>query len=178
MPQHWLPFVLVGRKQGWKNSRVLGWLALGAMAHMISTIAIGLLVGYIGHSLNEQLEKLHGLIPGLILIAFGAGYFLSHFHKHIEITNRMAGSTLVLMLALSPCIAVAPFFLIVGPMGLQTLVLMAALMALVSVTSMVIVGWLAAASMKKLRFNWLEHNESKVMGSLLVLLGITFLFFH
>lgn len=178
LPHHWLPFVLVGRRNRWTKGHTIFWLGLGALAHMASTIAIGLVMGYLGHQIDERWEHLHGLIPGLILIAFGAGYFLSHFHKHIEISDRMAGGTLVLMLALSPCLAVAPFFLIVGPLGLQTLIVMAALMAVASVSAMIIMGWLAASGLNKVKLEWLEHNESRVMGSLLVLLGLSFIFIH
>ena len=178
MPQHWLPFVLVGRRQHWQRQKLMAWLGLGAMAHMLSTITIGMVMGFVGHTLDARFERLHGLVPGLILIAFGAGYFLSHFHKHIEISDRVAGSTLVIMLALSPCVAVAPFFLIVGPMGLKTLIVMAAFMAVASVAAMVLLGWLASRGISRVRIEWLEHNESRVMGTLLVVLGISFLVLH
>jgi len=178
MPHHWLPFVLVGRRKRWHLQGLLGWLALGALAHMTSTIAIGLVMGYLGHAIDERWEHLHGLIPGLVLIAFGAGYFLTHFHKHIEVSERVAGGTLVAMLGLSPCLAVAPFFLIVGPQGLKTLIAMAAFMALASVSAMVFMGWLAATGLSKLKLDWLEHNESRVMGTLLVILGFSFILIH
>ena len=178
MPQHWLPFVLVGRRKNWNHRRMLFWLFLGAGAHMLSTIAIGLVMGYLGHQIDEKWEHLHGLIPGIVLIAFGAGYFFSHFHKHFEVSERMQGGALVAMLGLSPCLAVAPFFLIVGPQGLKTLIVMAAFMAVASVSAMVMMGWLASRGLNRVKLNWLEHNESRVMGTLLVVLGISFILIH
>jgi hypothetical protein len=46
---------------------------------MLSTIAVGVLVGYLGHKIDQRFETFHGIVPGLILIAFGGGYFLSSF---------------------------------------------------------------------------------------------------
>ncbi len=178
MPQHWLPFVLVGRKSRWSDKKVAGYLLAGALAHMASTVGVGLVTGYLGYALQERWENLHGILPGLVLIAFGAGYFMAHFHKHIEVSEILAGRTLVVTMALSPCVAVSPFFLIMGPMGLGATLVAAVIMALVNIALILVLGLVAQKGFKLVQLDWLEHNESKVVGSLMMTLGLLFILIH
>ncbi|MDZ4678716.1 MAG: hypothetical protein SGI74_14560 [Oligoflexia bacterium] len=178
VPHHWLPFVIVGRKQGWNTKKILTILGLGAFAHTLSTIVVGLLVGYLGHQIDQRFEALHGIVPGFILIAFGGGFFLSSFrHTHHVVSERMAASSLILMLALSPCLVVAPFFLVLGPMGVAAVLQVCVAMSLLSTLGMVILGGLALKGLNSFKLEWLEKNESRVMGTLLVVLGLSFIFF-
>src|SRR5258707_171472 len=85
------PIVVVGRRQGWKTRKPLTLLSLGAFVHTLSTISVGLLVGFLGHQIDQRFETFHGVIPGIILIGFGGGFFLSSFtHFHHEVSERVA----------------------------------------------------------------------------------------
>lgn len=178
VPHHWLPFVLVGRKQGWKTRKTLTLLGTGALVHTLSTIAVGLLVGYLGHEIDRRFAVWHGMVPGLILLAFGSGFFLSSNHSfHPETSEKVAASSLILMLGLSPCVAVAPFFLMIGSLGFGVVLKISLIMSLLSVAGMTLLGWFACESMNSFKLEWLERNESRVMGSLLMLLGVSFIIF-
>jgi uncharacterized membrane protein YeaQ/YmgE (transglycosylase-associated protein family) len=177
VPHHWLPFVVVGRKQGWKSRKVLTLLGVGAFVHMLSTIMVGLLVGYLGHQIDQRFETFHGIVPGLILIAFGGGYLISSFtHRHHEVSERVAASSLIILLGLSPCVVVAPFFLILGPLGWVAVIKVCIAMSVLSVAGMTFCGWLALKGLSRFRLEWLEENETRVMGVLLMLLGMSFIF--
>ena len=177
VPHHWLPFVVVGRRQGWKTEKTLSVLGLGAFVHILSTIAVGLLVGYLGHQIDSRFETFHGIVPGLILMAFGGGYLISSFtHRHHEVSEKVAASTLVVMLGLSPCVVVAPFFLILGPLGVSAIIKVCIAMSVLSILGMTFCGWLALKGLNILKLEWLEENETRVMGVLLVVLGISFIF--
>jgi nickel/cobalt transporter (NicO) family protein len=177
IPHHWLPFVVVGKKQGWSPRKVLSLLSLGAFVHMLSTIAVGILVGYLGHQIDQRFETFHGIVPGLILIAFGGGYFLSSFaHNHREVSEKVAASSLIIMLGISPCVVVAPFFLILGPMGLAAVIKVCIAMSVLSVLGMTFCGWLALKGLRTFKLDWLEENETRVMGVLLMVLGLSFIF--
>ena len=176
VPHHWFPFVVMGRKHGWKARKTLSVLALGALAHMVSTIAVGIAVGYLGQELDKRFEIFHGVVPGLILVGFGGGLFLSNFtHRHM-VTEKMAAPTLIMMLALSPCVLVAPFFILLGPMGFWAVVEVCTVMSLLSIFGMVSCGWLAMHGLKAVKLNWLEEHESLVMGIVLMALGISSIF--
>jgi nickel/cobalt transporter (NicO) family protein len=176
VPHHWLPFVAVGKRQGWTGKKTLGVLSLGAVVHTLSTIMVGVLVGLLGHQIDRHFETFHGVVPGLVLIAFGSGYILSSFrHFHHEVSDKIAASTLILMLGLSPCVVVAPFFLILGPMGISAIIKVSLVMAILSVAGMTLLGWLAMHGLNFLKLEWLETNESRIMGIVLMFLGVSFL---
>jgi hypothetical protein len=44
IPTHWLPFVLVGRAQGWRLQRVLAAAAAAAVGHILTTSIVGVLI--------------------------------------------------------------------------------------------------------------------------------------
>lgn len=177
VPHHWLPFIIIGKKRKWDQRKVLSVLAMGATVHTISTVAIGLLVGYLGQELTSRIESVHGVVPGLILMAFGSGYFLSGFKHHdFEVSEKVATSTLILMLGISPCVVVAPFFMILGTMGFATVLKVSLLLSVVSVAGMILAGWLALRGLDMMKFKWLEDHEPQIMGSVLMLLGLTFIF--
>ena len=53
LPTHWLPFVLVGRAQGWGMGRTLGAAAAAGMAHIVSTAVVGGLIVAAGLALDR-----------------------------------------------------------------------------------------------------------------------------
>jgi len=176
LPHHWLPFVIVGREQRWPMKKTLTVLSIAAVFHSLSTLAVAFLVSYVGNSLDAHLETLHGVVPGLILLAFGAGYIVSDWHhRHHEVSNKMAASSLVLMLTLSPCVVVAPFFMLMGPLPVVQILQVSVVMILVSVISMMALAWMVLHGIKKFELNWLEHVESRVMGGLLMVMGLFFI---
>src|SRR4051794_5185683 len=94
VPHHWLPFVLIGRREGWDRKRTLGVLALGAVAHMVSTMTVALIVGFLGRQIDQRFEALHGVVPAMVLFAFGGGFFLSSFgHFHSEVSEKVKASS-------------------------------------------------------------------------------------
>ncbi len=86
IPDHWLPFVLVGRARGWSARTTAAVSGLSAIVHTLLSIALGLLalrLGQIGaRAVGERLER----GSGLLLVVFGAAYALwawrkgAHFH--------------------------------------------------------------------------------------------------
>lgn len=176
VPHHWLPYVIVGRRQGWQTRKIITLLSVGALVHTLSTLAVGLAIGYLGHEIGQRLEAFHGIIPGLILVAFGSGFFLSNSkHFHGEFNEKVAASSLIFMLGLSPCLVVAPVFIILGPLGLANVVKISLVMSMVSILGMTFFGWLAIKGLNSVKLEWLEQHESRVMGTLLMILGVTFI---
>lgn len=173
LPHHWLPFVLVGREQKWSLQKTLGTLGLGAFVHCLSSVSIGLLVSYMGSQIDHHFHSLHGILPGTILLAFGCGFLVSDWHhRHRNLTNKMATWSLILMLGLSPCFVITPLFMIAGPLPMNQILLVCVLMSVLSIVSMMLLGWLVFRGLDYFKLEWLERNESKVMGTMLVALGL------
>lgn len=86
IPDHWLPFVLVGRARGWSARTTAMVSGFSAVVHTLLSIGLGLCALRLGVTaasvLGERLER----GSGLLLIAFGAVYALwawrkrGHFH--------------------------------------------------------------------------------------------------
>ena len=86
IPDHWLPFVLIGRARGWSGKTTALVSGFSALIHTLLSIALGLTalrLGQLGARLiGERLER----GSGLLLVVFGAAYALwawrkgGHFH--------------------------------------------------------------------------------------------------
>jgi len=86
IPDHWLPFVLVGRARGWSARTTAAVSGLSALVHTILSLALGLAALLLGqsmaHAVGERLER----GSGILLVVFGTAYALwawrkgGHFH--------------------------------------------------------------------------------------------------
>jgi len=48
IPNHWLPLVILGRSQRWTPWETYRVAGLAGLAHSLSTISLGIVVGHIG----------------------------------------------------------------------------------------------------------------------------------
>jgi nickel/cobalt transporter (NicO) family protein len=86
IPDHWLPFVLVGRARGWSARTTAVVSGFSAGVHTLLSVALGVGALRLGeaaaHAVGERLER----ASGLLLLGFGAAYALwawrkgGHFH--------------------------------------------------------------------------------------------------
>ncbi len=86
IPDHWLPFVLVGRARGWSVRTTATVSALSAVVHTLLSVALGLLALRLGQTaaqaVGERLER----TSGMLLVVCGSAYALwawrkgGHFH--------------------------------------------------------------------------------------------------
>ena len=79
IPDHWLPFVLVSRAEGWSVRRTISMTMLSALLHVSLSSALGLVIVGAGLGaekavlgLGEALES----ITGWMLVVFGVAYML------------------------------------------------------------------------------------------------------
>jgi ABC-type nickel/cobalt efflux system permease component RcnA len=86
IPDHWLPFVLVGRARGWSARTTAAVSGFSAVVHTSLSVALGFLALRLGRTaaaaIGERLER----GSGILLVVFGAVYALwawrkgGHFH--------------------------------------------------------------------------------------------------
>src|SRR5678816_3677441 len=81
IPNHWLPVLAIGKKEGWSLSETSRITFIAGMSHVISTIIIGLLLGLIGGELAKQIDSFTHIIGPCILILMGL-YFIRQHYKH------------------------------------------------------------------------------------------------
>ena len=86
IPTHWLPFALTARAQGWNRGKTLVVTALAGSGHVLFTTALGVLVAYLGMTVERWTGQVFPWIAGGILFAFGLFFLvrqtLGHGHVH------------------------------------------------------------------------------------------------
>lgn len=86
IPDHWLPFVLIGLGRRWSAAKTSLWSGLSAAMHIVFSIALGLLGVAVGHGASMVVGEGFSRLSGLLLIVFGVAYALyvrrkgGHFH--------------------------------------------------------------------------------------------------
>jgi sulfite exporter TauE/SafE len=95
-PDHYLPFVAIGRARRWSRTKLLVITAACGTGHVLSSVALGLAGAALGFTVTrfEAIEALRGSIAAWGLIAFGLLYMVwgiraaargrvhSHAHAH------------------------------------------------------------------------------------------------
>ncbi len=97
-PDHYLPFVLMGRAERWSRAKTL-WVTLACgLGHVLSSVALGAVGITLGVAVArlEAIEAIRGQLAAWALIAFGLVYFVwglrraqrnrphVHVHPHLD----------------------------------------------------------------------------------------------
>lgn len=188
IPNHWLPLVAVAKAERWKQPDVTTVTFLAALAHVTGTVILGLVLGLIGKELQEEYGKIIHLVSSVLLIVFGLIYFtvnLPHHHhseqKDIAAVKRSKKKWIlifIVMMFLSPCLEVESLFLSAGVYGMGTVTLMAVVYAIVSIGGILILVNLGYRGVNLLPAEFIEHNEKRISGAVLILVGIISFFLH
>jgi ABC-type nickel/cobalt efflux system permease component RcnA len=94
IPDHWLPFVLVGRARSWSGMTTAAVSGFSAVVHVVTSVALGLAALGIGMTAAEAIgETLHH-VGAALLVLFGLAYALwawrkgGHFHPGGNLLHR------------------------------------------------------------------------------------------
>ncbi|MBI4834317.1 MAG: sulfite exporter TauE/SafE family protein [Planctomycetes bacterium] len=96
-PDHYLPFIMLGRANNWPGKKVVLVAVLCGIGHVLSSVILGIvgILAGIGVSKLEHSESIRGEIASYLLIGFGVvyaiwgllrglqGHYHSHSHGHI-----------------------------------------------------------------------------------------------
>lgn len=188
IPNHWLPLVAVAKAEGWKKQEISTITLLAAAAHVFGTVILGLVLGLIGKELQEQYGRTINVAMAVLLIAFGLIYFtvnLPHHHhstqkdvQDYEKSRRRWVLVFVGMMFLSPCLEVESLFLSAGAFGMGAVFSMAGAYAVISILGIWLLVSLGMKGVDLLPAEFIEHNEKKISGAVLILVGIVTFFLH
>ena len=188
IPNHWLPVLAIGKKEDWSLAKTTRVTFIAGMAHVISTVIIGLLLGLIGSELTVHIEDFTRIIGPSVLVLIGL-YFVrqhyTHHHFHLQkeqIEKKRNKSSIVLALIvamfLSPCMEIEAYFLLAGSKGWYVLAAIAAMYSIITIAGMLI--WIRIVYMELLKLNWhkWEHNAGIITGLVLIITGIISFFIN
>lgn len=188
IPNHWMPLVAVARAEGWKRKEVTTVTLLAALAHVVGTVALGFVLGMIGKELVEEYGESIAMVSSVLLIVFGLIYYtvnLPH-HHHSEQQDVVAYKRsksrwiliFIVMMFLSPCLEVESLFLSAGVYGMGLVALLGVIYAIVSISGILILVTLGHRGVNLLPAHFIEHNEKRISGIVLILVGILSFFLH
>lgn len=188
IPNHWLPLVAVAKAERWNGKEITTITLLAAAAHVTGTVILGLVLGLIGKELQEEYGRTIVVATAILLIAFGLIYFtvnLPHHHhsaqqdvQDYKKSKRKWLWIFVGMMFLSPCLEVESLFLSAGAFGMIAVFSMAITYAVISILGIWLLVSLGIKGVALLPAEFIEHNEKKISGAVLILVGIVTFFLH
>jgi nickel/cobalt exporter len=181
IPNHWLPVLAIGRKEGWTLAETSRVTFIAGMSHVVSTVVIGLLLGLIGKELTQHIGHFTRIIAPCILILMGLYFIRQHYtHHHFHLqpelikkkTKKAIILSLVLAMFLSPCMEIEAYFLLAGSKGWYIMAGIALMYSVISIAGMLI--WVRIVYKGLLKLNWhkWEHNAGIITGIVLIATGI------
>ncbi|KAA9325068.1 hypothetical protein F0P96_20440 [Hymenobacter busanensis] len=185
IPNHWAPALAVARAERWPLRRAVGVTAVAGLAHVLSTVGIGLALGLLGWRLSARFEHAAAWIAPMLLMAIGLAYAFSgpgHTHPDPPPVRTRGSRRVVLGLAatmfLAPCLEIQTFFLTAGAHGPLMLALLMGLYLLTTLTAMCTLVSLGYRGLHRLPLAGLAHHERRLTGAVLVLVGVAGFFVH
>lgn len=185
LPTHWLPFVLVGRAQGWSLARNLAAVTAAGLAHVASTVFVGSLIVAAGLVLDTVIE---GLLPWLsagLLFVFGGFYLIRSVARRTAtaggpgmdlaeatVSHAAAFWGLVGIMALSPGEVLLPIYMSAAGEGPTVLAVLTTAFALGTISGMMVFTLLARAGASILRLERWARYEGAVLGLALIAIGL------
>ncbi|HEY4755572.1 MAG TPA: hypothetical protein VIH28_05895 [Ignavibacteriaceae bacterium] len=111
IPNHWIPLVALSKAEKWNEKSTMGITAIAGFAHTLSTIIIGIIVGFLGYKLSGSYSLIVGVIAPSILILLGIIYLIlsirgnkHHHHNHdihIDDVKRKTTTAIIFTLTIS-----------------------------------------------------------------------------
>ena len=181
IPNHWLPVLAIGKKDNWSLGEITKVTFITGLAHALSTIVIGIILGLLGLQLANKIDYFTHFMAPAVLILLGVFFIYQHHrHKHFHLHKTPQPTlpknkiilALVAAMFLSPCMEIEAYFLLAGAYGLWAVISIAVLYLTISVSGMVLWVRLAYKGILKLNWHTLEHKSGIITGWTLVVTGI------
>jgi len=190
IPNHWFPVATVSIAEKWTRAEAMKITALIAFLHTLSTIVIGILIGFIGFKLGNAVEIVASIYAPTILIGLGLIFVIMNFRKsphhthchvnpeQIQEASKKSKTAIITalgtMMFFSPCIEIEAYYFSIGDTGWLGIITLSVIYLVVTILAMMLIVDLSRKSLdylnKKLHF--LEHYEKAISGAILIVLGI------
>ena len=190
IPNHWLPLVAIGRVEKWSERETLTVTAITGIAHTISTIIIGIIVGMIGYKLSETYHFISHTVAPAVLVLLGLIYLYQdyshskikqhHEHSHIDVdqlvkknkSKRSIVASLSIAMFFSPCIEVEVYYFTAARIGWLGIIIVSTTYFFVTILGMMILVKIGTEGMQRLKLNFMEHREKLISGLVLIVVGL------
>lgn len=185
MPNHWMPFALIGKGQKWSLTKTIFVTAIAGLGHSITTTLLGFIIAILGFHITKYAETFAEPLAGSILIVLGITFVIigrlrhgKHNHNHAKFSDKTIAISLFIMLSLSPCVAALPIFLAASTFSWSKLLLLSAILSVTTISGMLVLTILAYSGVKKINLCSIEEYEKEIIGGILTIIGIISLMVH
>ncbi|MBK6912489.1 MAG: hypothetical protein IPH11_01980 [Ignavibacteriales bacterium] len=187
IPNHWIPLVALSKAEKWNEKLTLGITVIAGFAHTLSTIIIGIIVGFLGYKLSGSYSLIVRVIAPSILILLGIIYLIlsirdnKHHHHHTheinidEIKKKTTAAvilTLTISMFFSPCLEIEAYFFVASKLGWEGIIAVSVIYTFITIAGMLLLVWLGMKGVKKIKSHFLEYHEKTITGIILIVLGI------
>lgn len=202
IPIHWFPIVTISKTEKWTTPKTILATFIISSFHILSTILIGLCIGFLGYHLSLFLKSFTIIIATSILILIGLYYLFSevihklyhynlfnhghHHHKENEIIHSYSTSTekkyytLVTSLAISgfltPCLELESYYFSAGLYGWKAILLVSAIYITIAIPFTILLVYLGLITGNKFKFGFIEKYEREIVGIIMILIGLSIYF--
>lgn len=186
-PDHYLPFILIGKARNWKMGKIIFWTLVCGLGHILSSV----LLGAIGIGLELQLgnlewfESVRGDLAAWALIAFGLLYALwgirhwykktDHHHtvaKHGDNT-KLTPWVLFIIFVLGPCELLIPILMYPAVVeSYSALILVTSVFGIVTLITMIGVVLVTSYGLSFIPIKKVEKYSHSVAGMVIFLSGV------
>ncbi len=180
-PDHWLPFVMLGRAQKWSHLRLTLSTVLAGLGHVTSSLLIGglgVLLGMAAERVNMW-ESTRGSVASLLLIGFGLAYMVwgiknyGKKHSHaLQRANTVSYWTLFALIVFGPCEPLIPLLFVGYGYGWSVVVSVFLLFGLATIGMMLLQVHLAFYGLSLFKAHRLEHAADIIAGGVIAATGI------
>jgi len=180
-PDHWLPFVMIGRAQAWSRWKLTNITTLAGIGHVSTSLLIGAAGVLLGMAAQEVKlwESSRGNIASLLLIGFGIAYMVwgikNWGRKHSHEMNQakvVSYWTLFALVVFGPCEPLIPLIFIGYGYGWMAVLAVFVLFSVTTIGMMLLQVHLAMLGVSILRVHWLEHGSHAIAGGVIALTGV------
>jgi cytochrome c biogenesis protein CcdA len=185
-PNHWLPLIAIAKTEKWSSRESIFATLITGFSHTLSTILIGVVVGFVGIKLSENYSHITRVAAPIILLIIGLIYIVldlrsSHQHQHFHLNDsklKSKKSKTAIMISLcigmffSPCIEIEAYYFQAATKGWVGIMIVSVVYLIVSLFVMVSLVYLGLKGVNKLKSENLEHHEKIINGGILIFLGL------
>ncbi len=184
-PNHWIPLIAISKTEKWTTRETVSATLITGFSHTLSTIIIGIIVGFVGIKLSESYSYITRVAAPLILVIFGIIYlfldFRKHHHHHFDLNdkklkNRRSKAAIILTLCigmfLSPCIEIEAYYFQAATKGWFGILIVSIVYLVMTLTIMTGLVYFGLKGVKRFNSHYLEHHEKRITGIVLIFLGL------
>ena len=202
VPDHWVPITLIARQRKWSRTETISAAIKAGTGHVLSTLAIALVVWFAGTAVAAHFGHLVDLASSVALISFGCwiavtsllemrrpeyhghshgqgdghshGHAHSHDHGHDHPHQTNPRTALILILGSSPMVEGIPAFFAAGKYGAGLIALMSVVFAISTIVTYVVLCVLSTAGLQRVNLGALERYGEVLSGAFIALVGLVF----